>query len=99
MADTDQAQALTVITGCVAVSRMRLAALPRMSLPTGLRRRRPITITAASTSVAISSNALATSPPELSWRSSGRPAAVELGLELADRGPLDEALVHERVAA
>jgi hypothetical protein len=54
-------QALTVSTGCFTVSRIRLAALPKINLPTALRRRRPITINSASTSVPIASRLSATS--------------------------------------
>ena len=62
--------ALTARTGTLTLSRIRLAALPRMSLPTRLRRRRPITIRSAPVSRATDSSCRATSRPSSSCRSS-----------------------------
>src|SRR5665647_3072636 len=71
--------ALTASTGQEASSRMRWALDPRISLPTGVRRRRPITMKSALTSLATSIRSCEGSLPRTSWRTScSTPASSRL---------------------
>ena len=91
---------LTASTGTSSSSNSRCASLPITSLPTGLRRRRPITTRRASFSVTSVVKVSTMSAPCSAWSDSGGHALLlGPGQQPDRRGVVDQRRVHVRTAA